>query len=246
MDRLEFLLWIVVPYACLTVFVVGHIWRYRTDQGGWTAQSTQIMESRMLRLGSPLFHAGLLAVAGGHVLGLLIPQAWTEALGVDEDSYHLLAVVGGSLAGLAMIAGFAILIYRRTTNLRVRATTSRMDLVAYGLLLFIVLTGLWAVLGENLILGEYAYRETVSPWFRGIFQMTPDSGLMAGAPLTYQLHALAAFGLFALWPFTRLVHAWSVPLRFPARRAQILYRRRGQVRPELVSAARSTAPPRQQ
>ena len=52
-----------------------------------------------------------------------------------------------------------------------------------------------------------------------------NSTLMSGAPLIYQLHALAAFSLFALWPFSRLVHAWSVPLAY-LRRSPILYRRR--------------------
>ena len=32
---------------------------------------------------------------------------------------------------------------------------------------------------------------------------------MADAPIGFQLHALVAFGLFALWPFTRLVHVFT-------------------------------------
>ena len=42
------------------VFVVGHVWRYRTDQFGWTTRSSQIYESRLLRMGSPLFHFAIL------------------------------------------------------------------------------------------------------------------------------------------------------------------------------------------
>ena len=227
MDRVDFLLWIAIPYVALAIFVVGHLWRYHTDKLGWTARSTQIMESRLLKIGSPLFHYGFLAVVGGHVLGLLIPESWTAALGVTNDQYHALAVVGGTLAGTAMVAGFVILIFRRQTNARVAATTTRLDVVSYVLLLFVVLTGMWAVLGENLLLGKYEYRETVSPWFRGIFGLNPHADLMAGAPLTYRLHGLAAFGLFALWPFTRLVHAWSAPVGYLTRRSHILYRRRG-------------------
>ncbi|HET9187287.1 MAG TPA: respiratory nitrate reductase subunit gamma, partial [Acidothermaceae bacterium] len=28
--------WIVLPYLALATFVVGHIWRWRYDQFGWT------------------------------------------------------------------------------------------------------------------------------------------------------------------------------------------------------------------
>ena len=54
---------------------VGHIWRYRYDKFGWTTRSSQLYENRLLRLGSPLFHFGILFVVLGHVGGLLIPEA---------------------------------------------------------------------------------------------------------------------------------------------------------------------------
>ena len=66
-------LWVVVPYLCLTTFVVGHFWRYRYDKFGWTTRSSQLYEDRLLRIGSPLFHFGMLGVVGGHVIGLLRP-----------------------------------------------------------------------------------------------------------------------------------------------------------------------------
>ena len=78
-------LWVVVPYLCLAVFVVGHVWRYRYDKFGWTTRSSQLYENRLLRLGTPLFHFGILMVVGGHVVGLLIPRAWTEAVGSARD-----------------------------------------------------------------------------------------------------------------------------------------------------------------
>ena len=77
-------LFVVVPYICLTTFVVGHVWRYRYDKFGWTTRSSQLYENRLLRIGSPLFHFGMLGVIGGHVIGLLVPEAWTVALGISE------------------------------------------------------------------------------------------------------------------------------------------------------------------
>ncbi|MGH3866374.1 MAG: respiratory nitrate reductase subunit gamma [Pseudonocardiaceae bacterium] len=108
------LLWVTVPYVAFTSFLLGHIWRYRHDQFGWTTRSSQLHESRLLRLGSPLFHFGLLAVLGGHVLGIAIPASWTAAVGVSEHAYHLMSVSFGTLSGLATVAGLEILLYRRS------------------------------------------------------------------------------------------------------------------------------------
>ena len=80
------LLWVVIPYVCLAVFVVGHWWRYRYDKFGWTTRSSQLYERRLLRWGSPLFHFGILFVLLGHVFGLGVPKRWTEAVGVSTAS----------------------------------------------------------------------------------------------------------------------------------------------------------------
>jgi nitrate reductase gamma subunit len=224
MSRLDFLLWIAVPYLCIATFAVGHVWRYRHDQYGWTARSTQLMERRLLRAGSLLFHFGILAAIGGHVLGILVPRSWTSAVGVSDDAYHVIAVTAGGLAGAAVVAGFAILVYRRLRVGRVRATTTRSDLVLYPVLAVTILLGMLATVWGSAI-DEHLYRETVSPWFRGIFSFRPDGELMAGAPFVFQAHAFSAFLLLAIWPFTRLVHAWSVPIAYFGR-APILYRSR--------------------
>jgi nitrate reductase gamma subunit len=224
MSRVDFFLWVAVPYLCLATFVVGHVWRYRRDQLGWTARSSQLMERRLLAAGSLLFHFGLLAAIGGHVLGILVPRSWTEAVGISDTAYHRLAVVAGGLAGAALVTGFAILVYRRLRIGRVRATTTRSDLVLYPVLAVTIVFGMLATVAGSAIDG-HAYRETVSPWFRGIFTFDPDASLMTGAPFVFQAHALTAWLLFAVWPFTRLVHVWSVPLAYVGR-APVLYRRR--------------------
>lgn len=218
-------LWVAVPYTCLAIFVVGHAWRLRNGMMTWTTRSTQLLERRLLRIGSPLFHLGLLAVVGGHVLGILVPKEVTETAGVSEHTYHLVSVAAGTTAGIAMTLGFAILLYRRTRVPRVRRTTTRTDRATYLLLGLVILTGMWATVAVNLLGGGYDYRETVAPWFRGLFLFDPDPSLMSGAPLVYQAHALAAMLLYALWPFSRLVHAWSAPVAY-LRRSPILYRRR--------------------
>ena len=220
-------LWVIVPYLCLATFTVGHVWRYRYDKFGWTTRSSQLYEDRLLRLGSPLFHFGMLGVVGGHVIGLLVPRTWTEAAGVGDRTYHLVAVVGGMISGVAAVLGLVILIYRRRTVGPVFSATTRMDKVMYLFLVAAIVLGMWNTIAGSIFSlgGEYNYREGVSVWYRSFLAFQPRPDLMGDAPIGFQLHALVAFGLFALWPFTRLVHVFSAPLGYLTR-PYIVYRSR--------------------
>ena len=204
------LLWIVLPYLALASFVLGHLWRWRYDQFGWKTFRTYLVGNRLLRLGSPLVHLGAIAVIIGHVLGLLVPRSWTAAVGVSDAAYRLISVTAGTLAGATMLAGLVLLAARRVLHPPVRRTTTIMDVVMYAVLGIVVLLGVWATVGVNVLGSGHDYRETVAVWFRGVFLLRPDPSLMAGVPLLFQLHTLAAFALVAIWPFTRLVHAWAV------------------------------------
>jgi nitrate reductase gamma subunit len=220
-------LWVIVPYLCLAVFAVGHVWRYRYDKFGWTTRSSQLYEDRLLRLGSPLFHFGMLGVVGGHVIGLLIPRSWTEAVGIDDHLYHYAAVGGGLIAGFMALVGMVILIYRRRTVGPVFSATTVMDKVMYAFLAAAIVLGMWNTIAGSIFSlgGEYNYREGVSVWYRSFLAFQPDAELMAEAPIGFKLHALVACGLFALWPFTRLVHVFSAPIGYLTR-PYIVYRSR--------------------
>ncbi|MCC8250163.1 respiratory nitrate reductase subunit gamma [Saccharothrix luteola] len=224
-STLDIMLWVVVPYVAIAVFVVGHFWRYRYDKFGWTTRSSQLYESRLLRLGSPLFHFGILVVVLGHVGGVLVPKSWTEAIGISDTAYHVVAVVLGVLAGACTLAGAAILVYRRRTVGPVFSATTRNDKVMYVLLVGAIVLGLGTTVLGNLTDHPHDYRESVSPWFRSIFYLRPKPELMAAAPLGFQLHALVAWALFAFWPFSRLVHVFSMPLGYLTR-PYIVYRSR--------------------
>ena len=102
---MDIFLWVIVPYLCLTTFVVGHFWRYRYDKFGWTTRSSQLYEDRLLRWGSPLFHFGMLGVVGGHVVGLLVPRVVDRRGRHQRPTYHVVAVVGGLLAGVLAVVG---------------------------------------------------------------------------------------------------------------------------------------------
>jgi nitrate reductase gamma subunit len=219
------ILWVVVPYVAITVFVLGHVWRYRYDKFGWTTRSSQLYERRLLRLGSPLFHFGILLVALGHIGGLLIPESWTEAAGISEDAYHAMAFGLGAVAGFCTLAGAAILIYRRRTVGPVFSVTTRNDKAMYVLLVGTILLGLGTTVLGNVTGHPHDYRQTVSPWFRSIFYFQPETDLILKAPLGFQLHVLSAWALFAFWPFSRLVHVFSAPVGYLTR-PYIVYRSR--------------------
>ncbi|MFH8347743.1 respiratory nitrate reductase subunit gamma [Streptomyces sp. NPDC018045] len=221
----DLLLWVAVPYICLAVFVVGHVWRYRKDQFGWTSRTSQLLEHRWLRWGSPLFHLGAFAVLGGHVVGLAVPASWTTALGIGEHTYHTVAVALGSVAGAAMVVGLGLLSARRLLAPRIRTRTGPGDKVLFPLLAATVALGVAATVVHNIAGGGYDYRSTVSLWFRGLFLLQPRPETISGAPLLFQLHALTACLLFAAWPFTRLVHVWSAPIGY-LRRPYLVYRRK--------------------
>ena len=231
MSSFPTLFWVALPYVSFIAFLVGMYWRYHYDAYGWTTRSSQMYESRLLRIGSPLFHFGILMALAGHVVGLVIPESWTSALGISEETYHVAAVAMGVVAAVMVVSGLAILIYRRRTQARVFGVTTRMDKLMYVLLGAVVLLGVFNTVGVNLLdlggahPGGYNYRESVAVWFRSIVFLHPQPDLMTEAPWSFQAHAVVAMVLFAIVPFTRLVHIFSVPVGYVAR-PYIVYRSR--------------------
>ncbi|RCX23859.1 respiratory nitrate reductase subunit gamma [Fontibacillus phaseoli] len=228
MNMIDQFAWVIFPYLCVAVFVVGHIFRYRYDQFNWTAKSSEFIEKKQLMVGSLLFHIGIIPVIMGHVAGLGIPKEWMNALGVNDHLYHIGAMYVGGLFGVITFAGMLILTARRITKRSIRKLSSTSDIIVNLLLVFIVFMGMYSTLVTNNVQPEFDYRETISIWFRNLFLFRPEAALMTSVPVTFKIHVLSGFLILAFWPFTRLVHVWSVPLNY-ARRSYILYRKnRGQ------------------
>ena len=226
-STIDLLLWVVFPYVTIAVFLVGMFWRYRYDKFGWTTRSSLLYEGKLMRVASPLFHIGLIFVVAGHVIGLLIPEAWTDALGINETMYHIMAVSLGLVAGAATLVGVVLLIYRRRTVGPVFLATTKNDKLMYIFLFAAICLGILAtVLGSGIIPhDEYNYRLGVAEWFRSIIFLHPEPQYMVEAPWEYRWHALAGLAVFFIWPFTRLVHAFSAPLGYVFR-PYVVYRSR--------------------
>lgn len=227
MNSLDIFLWVAFPWLALVAFVVGLFWRWRTDQFGWTTHSSQIYESTLLRLSSPLFHYGMMFVILGHLMGLAIPKVWTQAVGISDHAYHLIATIPGTIAGIAALLGLVGLIYRRVVNRTVFLSTSRSDKVMYVFLSCAILSGFFATVSTQVFGGAhgYDYRATISPWLRQLLIFNAQPELMADVPWQFKVHVLAGFTLLAVWPFTRLVHVFSAPVGYVSR-PYVVYRSR--------------------
>ena len=119
-----------------------------------------------------------------------------------------------------------ILIYRRRTTGPVFMATTKNDKMMYVVLVGAIVLGLLAtVISVRAGANAHNYRETVAPWFRSLFVLQPDVQTMASVPLEYQIHTLVGMLLFTIWPFTRLVHAFTAPLHYLFR-PYIVYRSR--------------------
>ena len=223
-EFMEQFLLVIYPYVIAVIFIMGQIFRYMTDQAGWTTKSSEFLEKEQLKWGSLLFHFGILAVLGGHFSGLLVPKEWFNAVGVTDEMYHAAAVGGGGVAGLATLAGILFLTVRRFSNARVSSVSSFGDKLVVVVLLAEIVVGI-AGTASGLLPGGagFDYRETIAPWLRGLLIFTPDKTLMSSVPFVFRVHILLGLMIFAIWPFTRLVHVWSAPLEYISR-AYIHYR----------------------
>lgn len=210
------------------MLIVGLFFRYHFGQLGWGSRSSELFEKRLLKVGSNMFHYGILAVFGGHFLGLIVPVGFYHWIGISDDFYHHVLAEGmGGLAGIITWIGIVILLIRRLGIKRVRRNSSGPDLVALIMLFIVVTLGNMMTLGYNNIVGAYEYRTTVGPWFRSLFTLNPSPEFMAEVPMILKIHIIASFTLIGISPFTRLVHFWSVPIRYPTRQP-LQYRSRTQ------------------
>ena len=64
-----------------------------------------------------------------------------------------------------------------------------------------------------------------SPFGCGVFSLHPDVADLSGVPVLYLVHITLAWIYLALFPFTRFVHLWSVPVWYLSR-PFVVYRRR--------------------
>jgi nitrate reductase gamma subunit len=203
------LLFGLYPYVALSVFVIGSIIRFDREQYTWKSDSSQLLARGQLRLGSNLFHLGILGIFFGHLVGLLTPLAIWHALGVSAGAKQMIAIVAGGFFGVMMLVGLLLLIHRRLTNSRVRTTTKAMDWVVLWLLLAQLGLGLATLpLSAQHLDGSEMVK--FMTWAQHIVTFQGDAAsLIAGVSPIFKLHLLIGMTIFLVFPFSRLVHIWS-------------------------------------
>ncbi len=213
MNLLNNILFVVFPYVAIVVFVVGLAYRYTRRSFTISSLSSQLMEERQLFWGSVPFHIGLLVLFFGHLLAFLIPQAM---LAWNRVPVRLLVLeVSGLVFGITVLFGLVALMYRRFTNARIRAVTTRTDVFIELLLLAQVVLGVWVALGFRW--GSTWFATDLSPYLWSIVLLAPETAAVYAMPWIVKLHVVGAFVILFAIPFTRLAHVIVAPLHYIVR-----------------------------
>ncbi len=209
MDYLHNLVFGIYPYVALAIFFLGSLIRFDREQYTWKSDSSQLLRGKQLRLGSNLFHIGVLFLFFGHAAGLLTPHWLYEGLGLSTPNKQMMAIISGGIAGSICMAGILVLLNRRLSDARILATSKPMDII---ILLWIFVT---LSLGLVSILSSLEHREggvmlQLGFWAQHIVTFRAGAAeALINVPFIYKLHLFFGMSVFVLFPFTRLVHVWS-------------------------------------
>lgn len=209
MDYLHYLVFGIYPYIALAVFLLGSLIRFDREQYTWKSESTQVLHRGQLRLGSILFHVGIIGLFFGHAAGLLTPVVVWDTLGVSHGAKQLFAMAAGGVMGTLCLAGLVLLLTRRATNARLRTATTFKDKVVLLWILATLLLGLGSIFVSASHLDGHTM-VTLMNWAQHIVTLRAGAAdFIAGAPLLFKVHLFMGMSLFVIFPFTRLVHVWS-------------------------------------
>jgi len=223
------------PYLCLTVFVLGSLLRFDREQYTWKTGSSQLLRRRQLMWGSNLFHVGILVIFVGHLVGLLTPIWIFDAAGISHGFKQLMAIWVGGIAGILCLIGIALLTHRRLFDARIRATSSFGDI---GILLILFAQLLLGLATIPVSAGHLDGHEMVKfmNWAQGILLLRPEVWtLVADTHPIFKAHLFLGMTIFLLFPFTRLVHAFSAPIWYLGRRGYQIVRSSGRPVPGRTS-----------
>lgn len=137
MNTFHHFLFGIYPYICLAIFLFGSLVRFEREQYSWKSDSSQLLYDGQLRLGNICFHVGILAVFGGHLVGLLTPLAFWDAIGISHGAKQIFAMLMGGIFGSLAMFGLVLLIQRRFKVDRISANSTWRDKL---LLIWIAIT----------------------------------------------------------------------------------------------------------
>ena len=208
MNALNYFLFGVYPYIAFTVFLVGSLIRFDRDQYTWKSDSSQLLKAGQLRIGSNLFHVGVLFLFFGHLFGMLTPHFLYEHF-LDAGSKQMMAMVSGGIAGVLGFIGVSVLLHRRLFEPRIRINSKAGDIVLLVLLWLQLALGLATIplsaqhLDGSMMMKLAGWAQTIVTFQSGAPEMLAQAGVI------FKLHMFLGMTVFFIFPFTRLVHVWS-------------------------------------
>jgi len=208
MSYSQTLLFGIYPYIALTIFLLGSLIRFDREQYTWKSDSSQLLRRGQLRLGSNLFHIGVLFLFFGHFVGMLTPHFIYEQF-ISASAKQLLAMISGGTAGVLAFIGISLLLHRRLTEPRIRATSKTSDILILWLLWLQLLLGLATIpLSAQHLDGSMMIR--LAEWGQRIVTFRGGAvDLLQDAGWVFKSHLFLGMTIFLVFPFTRLVHVWS-------------------------------------
>lgn len=208
MNTLDNFLFGQYPYICLTVFLLGSLIRFDRDQYTWKSDSSQLLKAGQLKLGSNLFHIGVLFLFFGHLFGMLTPHFMYEHF-ISAGTKQLLAMTAGGIAGCLGFVGVSLLLHRRLSEPRIRTNSKKSDIVLLVLLWLQLALGLATLpLSAQHLDGSMMMK--LAEWAQHIVTFrTGAPEVLTEVGWVFKMHMVLGMSIFLVFPFTRLVHVWS-------------------------------------
>lgn len=206
----NYILYVVFPYLTFFIALSVGLYRYWSDRFSYSSLSSQFLENRQLFWGSVPWHYGTIIILLAHIIAAVFPGFWQNMLGNTGRLYFL--EITGIVLGLMVILGLLLLIFRRIVNPRIIALTTVLDWILLLDLLFQVVLGVYIAILYRW--GGVWYLHTAVPWLISLVKLNPDISTITLLPLVVKLHFLNAFVVIGLFPFTRLVHIFTIPLGY--------------------------------
>lgn len=213
----------IYPYVATGIFFLGSLIRYDREQYTWKTGSSQMLSSKNFRIASILFHVGIIMILMGHFAGLVLPWEIWHALGISLATKQIIAMGVGGFFGILCFIGLTMLVYRRLFDPRIKANSSLMDT---GILLLIYLQLIIGMVTIVISSGHMdgAVMYNLMSWSRYLLTFRPVEAVeyMSTVHWIYKMHVTLGITLFVLFPFSRLVHIWSVPVQYVLRSYQVV------------------------
>ena len=173
-----------------------------------------------------LFHIGVIFIFFGHLVGLLTPHALYEKF-ISAEQKQLVAIIAGGIAGTIGFIGLTMLVFRRLFVERIRATSTKSD-IAILLILWIQITLGLLTIPASLSHHDATVMINLSEWAQHILTFRANaSDYIVETDFIFHLHLILGMTIFLLFPFTRLVHLLSAPVKYITRPYQVVRSKNG-------------------